>query len=155
MKPYDAAIVGGGVAGPAVAAKLARAGRSVVLFEKEKGSHDKVCGEFISHEGARYLADLGVNVAALGGVFIDRVRPRGAARRSRRGCPFRLKASRGARSMKRCCSSPLKRGRKFGADAASGAWRSAKAAGPCASTMARRLLQRMRFSPAASTILRT
>jgi flavin-dependent dehydrogenase len=81
MKSYDAAIIGGGVAGAAVAAKLARADRSVILFEKEKGAHDKVCGEFISHEGARYVAELGVDVAALGGVSIDRVRlaRRGAA----------------------------------------------------------------------------
>jgi menaquinone-9 beta-reductase len=81
MKPYDAAVIGGGIAGPALAARLARAGRSVVLFEKEKAAHDKVCGEFISHEGARYLRDLGVSVAKLGGVAIDQVRlaRRGAA----------------------------------------------------------------------------
>ncbi|MFZ1107824.1 MAG: FAD-dependent monooxygenase [Rhodomicrobium sp.] len=81
MKPYDAAVIGGGIAGPALAARLARAGRPVVLFEKEKAAHDKVCGEFISHEGARYLRDLGVLVEALGGVAIDRVRlaRRGAA----------------------------------------------------------------------------
>ena len=61
MKPYDAAVIGGGVAGPALATELARAGRSVILFEKEKEAHDKVCGEFISHEGVRYLRDLGVS----------------------------------------------------------------------------------------------
>ncbi len=74
MKPYDAAVIGGGVAGPALAARLACAGRSVVLFEKEKAAHDKVCGEFISHEGSRYLRELGVSVEGLGGVSIDRVR---------------------------------------------------------------------------------
>ena len=74
MKSYDVAVVGGGVAGPALAAELARAGRSVILFEKEKEAHDKVCGEFISYEGVRYLRDLGVSLEALGGVPIDHVR---------------------------------------------------------------------------------
>ncbi len=74
MKPYDAAVIGGGVAGPALAAELARAGRSVILFEKEKEAHDKVCGEFISHEGVRYLRDLGVPVEGLGSVPIRHVR---------------------------------------------------------------------------------
>jgi len=74
MKPYDAAVIGGGVAGPALATELARAGRSVILFEKEKEAHDKVCGEFISHEGVRYLRDLGVSVEGLGSVPIRHVR---------------------------------------------------------------------------------
>ncbi len=74
MKPYDAAVIGGGVAGPALAAELARAGCSVILFEKEKEAHDKVCGEFISHEGVRYLHDLGVSVEGLGSVPIRHVR---------------------------------------------------------------------------------
>jgi len=74
MKPYDAAVIGGGVAGPALAAELAHAGRSVILFEKEKMAHDKVCGEFISHEGVRYLHDLGVSLEELGAVPIRHVR---------------------------------------------------------------------------------
>jgi flavin-dependent dehydrogenase len=74
MKPYDAAVIGGGVAGPALAAELARAGRSVILFEKEKVAHDKVCGEFISHEGVRYLHDLGVSLKGLGALPIRHVR---------------------------------------------------------------------------------
>jgi flavin-dependent dehydrogenase len=74
MTDYDAAVIGGGVAGPALAIRLARAGRRAVLFEKEKAAHDKVCGEFISHEGARYLAGLGVSAEALGAVSIRHVR---------------------------------------------------------------------------------
>jgi len=74
MKPYDAAVIGGGVAGAALAAELARAGRSVILFEKEKAAHDKVCGEFISHEGIRYLHGLGVSLEGLGALPIRHVR---------------------------------------------------------------------------------
>jgi flavin-dependent dehydrogenase len=74
MKPYDAAVIGGGVAGPALAMELARAGRSVILFEKEREAHDKVCGEFVSHEGVRYLSDLGVSLEGLGAVPIRHVR---------------------------------------------------------------------------------
>ena len=74
MKPYDAAVIGGGVAGPALAMELAGAGRSVVLFEKEKEAHDKVCGEFISHEGVRYLSEIGVSLEGLGSVPINHVR---------------------------------------------------------------------------------
>ena len=74
MKPYDAVVIGGGVAGPALAMELAHAGRSVILFEKEKEAHDKVCGEFISHEGVRYLRDIGVSLEGLGSVPINHVR---------------------------------------------------------------------------------
>jgi menaquinone-9 beta-reductase len=95
VKPYDAVVIGGGVAGPALAARVARAGRSVVLFEKEKAAHDKVCGEFISHEGVRYLRDLGVYVEALGGVAIDRVRL------ARRGAPVTARLPFEAQSLSR------------------------------------------------------
>jgi flavin-dependent dehydrogenase len=73
QKLYDAAVVGGGPAGAAVAIELALAGRSVVVFEKERGPHDKVCGEFMSHEGAGYLTRLGVSLSALGAVPISSV----------------------------------------------------------------------------------
>lgn len=71
---YDALVIGGGPAGASLAIQLAQAGRAVVLFEKEHGPHDKVCGEFISPEGAQYLGYLGVSPEALGGVPIDYVR---------------------------------------------------------------------------------
>ncbi len=71
---HEALVVGGGLAGSALAIELARAGRSVVLFEREMAAHDKVCGEFISHEGAHYLARLGVDLSAMGSVPISHVR---------------------------------------------------------------------------------
>ncbi len=67
-------IIGGGLAGAATAIGLSRAGRSVVLLEREAAAHDKVCGEFLSHEANRYLTDLGLDPRTLGSVPIDRVR---------------------------------------------------------------------------------
>jgi flavin-dependent dehydrogenase len=70
----DALIVGGGLAGGALAAALAGAGRSVILLERETGPHDKVCGEFLSREAILYLNALGVDPAALGACRIHSLR---------------------------------------------------------------------------------
>ena len=56
----DVAIVGAGPAGSSAAIELARRGRSVVLFEKERFPRDKVCGEFLSPEAMEDLARWGV-----------------------------------------------------------------------------------------------
>ncbi len=64
-------IVGGGLAGAAAACVLARAGRPVLLFEREAGPVDKVCGEFVSAEAQDYLRHLGLDLAALGGERIE------------------------------------------------------------------------------------
>ncbi len=74
MTRYDALVVGGGLAGAALAIELAIAGHSVILFERESAAHDKVCGEFISKEGEQYLARLGISLDALGCLTIDHVR---------------------------------------------------------------------------------
>ncbi len=66
MRLYEAAIAGGGPAGASLAIELALAGRPVIVFEKERGPHDKVCGEFMSHEGAHYLGLLGISLEDLG-----------------------------------------------------------------------------------------
>ena len=71
---YDALIVGGGLAGGALAVELAQAGRRVVLFEREAGPHDKVCGEFLSREAVLYLEALGIDAAAMGAHSIHAVR---------------------------------------------------------------------------------
>ncbi len=70
----NAAIIGGGPSGAALAVRLARAGRNVVLFERDAGPADKVCGEFLSREAVVYLETLGLDLRELGAVSIDRVR---------------------------------------------------------------------------------
>jgi flavin-dependent dehydrogenase len=84
----DALIVGGGLAGGALAAQLAEAGRSVVLLERESGPHDKVCGEFLSREAALYLRNLGLDLPAMGAQRIDKVRLEAAGRVSIADLPF-------------------------------------------------------------------
>ena len=66
------AIAGGGVAGAAVAAHLAQAGRRVAVFERTTGPHDKLCGEFISIEAQEMLHELGVDI--LDAAPIERLR---------------------------------------------------------------------------------
>jgi len=70
----DALVVGGGLAGGALATALASAGRKVVLFEREAGQHHKVCGEFLSREAVLYLAALGIDPLALGASRIHSLR---------------------------------------------------------------------------------
>lgn len=60
MTIYDAAVVGGGLAGCSAAIKLAERGWRVVLFEARAYPHHKVCGEFLSPECAAILGELGV-----------------------------------------------------------------------------------------------
>ncbi len=70
----SAIVIGGGLAGGAVATRLARAGHGVTVLERETGPHEKVCGEFLSVEACEDLASLGLPPERLGGVPIDRVR---------------------------------------------------------------------------------
>ena len=70
----EALVVGGGLAGGAVATLLAEAGRRVVLLERTRGPHDKVCGEFLSAEALQYLELLRVDVGALGALPIATLR---------------------------------------------------------------------------------
>ena len=67
-------IAGGGLAGAAAAAGLAQAGLAVTLIERETQPVHKICGEFLSAEAQDYLARLGLDVEALGGAPISRLR---------------------------------------------------------------------------------
>ena len=67
-------VAGGGLAGAAAAAALARTGVDVTLIEREAKPVDKICGEFLSIEAQAYLTELGLDVAALGGEPISRLR---------------------------------------------------------------------------------
>ena len=69
----DHVVIGGGLAGCMVALKLASAGREVVLLEKQREAHDKVCGEFLSAEAIGYLRQAGVDAQAAGAHPIERV----------------------------------------------------------------------------------
>ena len=57
---YDIAIIGGGLAGLALAIQAAKQGYAVVLFEKETYPYHKVCGEYISLESWDFLLSLGI-----------------------------------------------------------------------------------------------
>ena len=63
-------VIGGGPAGSMLAMRLAAAGREVVLLERERSAHHKVCGEFLSREAVEYLRQAGVDPLALGAATI-------------------------------------------------------------------------------------
>jgi len=62
----DAVIIGGGVAGCAAAARLARAGFEVLVLERETAYRDQVRGEGLVNWGYREAADMGLGQAILG-----------------------------------------------------------------------------------------
>ncbi|THU33499.1 FAD-binding protein [Niastella caeni] len=70
---YDIAIVGGGLAGLALAIQCARAGYKTVLFEREKYPFHKVCGEYISLESWNFLQDLGLPLSDMQVPIINRL----------------------------------------------------------------------------------
>ena len=82
-------IAGGGLAGAAAAAGLAKAGRTVTLIERETQPVDKICGEFLSAEAQDYLARLGLDVARLGGAPMTRLRLIRGAQAVSTDLPFR------------------------------------------------------------------
>ena len=84
----DAVIIGGGLAGGAVAARLAVLGAGPIVLEREDAPHDKICGEFLSVEASAHLAALGFDTARLGGARIDRVRLHVGRRSAEARLPF-------------------------------------------------------------------
>jgi len=57
---YDVAVIGAGPAGAGAASALAAAGWRVVLIERKKLPHHKVCGEFLSPDAQATLRALGL-----------------------------------------------------------------------------------------------
>ena len=57
---YEIAVVGAGPAGAALAAHMARAGKQVVLLDKDTFPRDKPCAECLSPVATPMLAELGV-----------------------------------------------------------------------------------------------
>ncbi|MDO9176913.1 MAG: FAD-dependent monooxygenase [Agitococcus sp.] len=63
----EVVVVGGGLAGASAACVLAKAGREVLILEREASATHKICGEFLSTETQGYLRRLGLDLEALGG----------------------------------------------------------------------------------------
>lgn len=57
---YDVVIVGGGIAGPALAAQLAPEGLAVLVLERQAAFRDRVRGEYMQPWGAAEMVRLGV-----------------------------------------------------------------------------------------------
>ncbi|NYS61457.1 NAD(P)/FAD-dependent oxidoreductase [Vreelandella salicampi] len=70
----EVVVVGGGPAGAGAACMLAKAGREVMLLEREATATHKICGEFLSAETQSYLRRLGLDLDALGGHVISHLR---------------------------------------------------------------------------------
>lgn len=62
---YEVAIIGGGLAGLSLSILLARSGKKVILFEKEKYPFHRVCGEYISLESWNFIESLGLSLSEL------------------------------------------------------------------------------------------
>ena len=67
---YDVLIIGGGLAGLTCALHLSRANCKVILIEKQKYPHHKVCGEYVSKEVITYLNSLGIDPFSIGAKHI-------------------------------------------------------------------------------------
>jgi menaquinone-9 beta-reductase len=95
-RTVDHLVIGGGLAGAMVGMRLAAAGRDVVLVEKERSDHHKVCGEFLSPEAVDYLFQAGIDPLSLGAAPIQYLRLSAKSRVVETALPFR------ALSLSRC-----------------------------------------------------
>ena len=59
---YDVAIIGGGPGGSSTAIRLRQLDFRVLLLEKDRFPREKLCGEFLSPEVSRLLAELGLEL---------------------------------------------------------------------------------------------
>ena len=81
-------ILGGGLAGSALAILLARSGRPVTLVEQHSAPRHKVCGDFLSAEAIIYLRSLGLDPTDLGAMPIDTLRLAADGRLVETSLPF-------------------------------------------------------------------
>lgn len=81
-------VVGGGLAGAAVATLLARGGARVTLVEQYPEPRHKMCGEFLSAEACESLLGLGLDVRALGALPVRRLRLAGGGACVEEALPF-------------------------------------------------------------------
>jgi 2-polyprenyl-6-methoxyphenol hydroxylase-like FAD-dependent oxidoreductase len=74
---FDVVIIGGGIAGNALAAVLARSGKSVLVLERATVYRDRVLGEYFQPWGVAELRTLGLfdMLTRAGGAVITRVVP--------------------------------------------------------------------------------
>jgi flavin-dependent dehydrogenase len=63
MVLYDIAILGGGLAGLALAIQLAKENFNVIVIEKERYPFHRVCGEYISFECWNFLENIGYSLS--------------------------------------------------------------------------------------------
>ncbi len=70
---YNIIILGGGLAGLTCALHLSQHNLSVLVIEKNKYPHHKVCGEYISNEVLPYLESLGIHPLAHNAKKINRL----------------------------------------------------------------------------------
>ena len=70
---YDVIVVGAGVAGSALASRLAQAGRSVLVLEQQESYRDRTRGETIMPWGVREVRQLGLEdvLLAAGGEYAE------------------------------------------------------------------------------------
>ena len=65
MKKTQVIIIGGGLAGLTAAIDLCQKQIEVILFEKNRYPHHKVCGEYLSNEVVPYLDSLNIDLSSL------------------------------------------------------------------------------------------
>jgi flavin-dependent dehydrogenase len=72
-RQIDVLIIGGGLAGLTSAIHLTKAGKAVILIEKDAYPHHKVCGEYLSNEVVPYLQWLDADPYKLNPVEISKL----------------------------------------------------------------------------------
>jgi len=81
-RQIDVIIIGGGLAGLTSAIHLSKAGKAVLLIEKNAYPHHKVCGEYLSKEVVPYLQWLDADPYILNPVDISTLQVSTASGRS-------------------------------------------------------------------------